>query len=445
MQPAKALTIFSALPFVGLILSIALGPVLKAQWWHKHYVKVLCFWIILSFSLVAQQAGSSFLKTSIAHTVFMDYIPFICMIFALYVTAGGIFVDFKGNATLLNNVLLMMFGVVLANFLGTTGASMLLIRPLLNLNHERHYKRHLVIFFIFIVSNIGGCLTPVGDPPLFIGYLNGVDFFWTVIHLAKPAVLVLIPLFLVMIAVDSYFRTKEPFQDVRTKHPKKLDIQLKGGKNFLFIILIPLVIILGSFTPVGLSITVFDTSIKLMPIFRDVGLIVIGVLSYKTTNIEIHRENHFNFDAFKEVAWIFVAIFLTLIPVIAVLNLKMDGFFQPLLSVVNPNGVSNPILYFWLTGLLSGFLDNAPTYYVFFHLAGGDAASLMGEKAVVLTALSCGAVFFGALTYIGNAPNFMVYALAKQKGIPMPSFVGYMLWSFAVLLPIFALLSWLLF
>lgn len=445
MQPAQALTFYSVFPFIGLIMSVALGPIILKQGWHKFYSKIIIALITICFGLVGYQAGGAFLKDALFHAILLDYVPFICMIFALFVTSGGIYVRFEGEATLLNNVALMIVGVVLANLIGTTGASMLLIRPLLNLNHSRHYKRHLVIFFIFIVSNIGGCLTPVGDPPLFIGYLKGVDFFWPTIHLFKPVVLILLPLFLFMILTDLYYRKKEPFKEKKVHHCKKLSLEIHGKRNFLFIILIPLLVIFGSMSAFEYSFELAGIPLKASALIRDFGLIFIGYLSYKLTPYEVHHENHFSFEAFKEVAWVFLGIFLTLIPIIAVLHLQFEGFFAPFLSLVNPEGVPSPWRYFWSAGFLSGFLDNAPTYYVFFHLAGGDAVTLMTSQAPVLTALSCAAVFFGALTYIGNAPNFMVYALSKHKGIPMPSFLGYIGWSFGILVPLFVFLSWWMF
>src|SRR6267154_1517081 len=366
-----------ALPFAGLLLSIATGPLLFPRIWHGHYGKIAFMWSALTLVPLAALRGIPVAVAGLVHAMLAEYLSFIVLLFALYVVAGGILVTGNLRGTPWVNAAILGLGTLMASIVGTTGAAMILIRPLLRANAARLVNVHVVVFFIFLVANIGGALSPLGDPPLFVGFLRGVDFFWTTRHLA--------------------FTTA-----------------LTAG------------IVLA-----------------LENLVRDGALIVIALASVALTPDEHREANGFSWEPIREVAYLFAGIFACIIPVLATLAAGPSGSFAWLLDAVTMrDGGPNDAAYFWLTGVLSALLDNAPTYLVFFELAGGDAGRLMGELGSTLAAISMGAVFMGALSYIGNAPNFMIYAIATERGIKMPSFFGYLLWSCAVLLPVFVLLTY---
>jgi Na+/H+ antiporter NhaD/arsenite permease-like protein len=332
---------------------------------------------------------------------------------------------------------LLGVGTFLAGWIGTTGAAMLLVRPLLHINEHRQMRVHHMIFFIFLIANIGGGLTPLGDPPLFLGFLNGVDFFWPLENLAFDIIFLTLPLLLIFYGIDSYFSWKEGYHE----RQKRVSISLKGTFNgLLFLGVIGLVLMSGVLQS-DIHISFGIVSVELFDLIRDGGLILLAIVSFVFTPSDIHKENHFSWEPLKEVAKLFFGIFITVIPVIAILTAGSRGALAPLISLVEVNGVPNNMMYFWLTGGLSSFLDNAPTYLVFFYMAGGDANALMTTLTHTLEAISLGAVFLGAMTYIGNAPNFMVKAIAESRKVDMPSFFGYMAWSLIILLPLFVLLS----
>jgi len=317
--------------------------------------------------------------------------------------------------------------------------AMILIRPLLRANEGRPHNAHVVVFFIFLVCNIGGALSPLGDPPLFIGYLNGVDFFWTTRHLWLDTVLVAGAVLAIFVAIDIVLWRREPR---RAESAPALAIEIHGLVNLVLIALIIAAILLSAAWQPGISFDVLGTELKLQNLVRDTALVGLALLSLWLTPDEHRSANDFNFEPIREVAVLFAAIFVCIGPVLAMLDAGAKGPFAGLLALVTgPDGAPRNAVYFWLTGMLSGFLDNAPTYLVFFNLAGGDAAALMTTHAGTLAAISMGAVYMGALTYIGNAPNFMVYAIATERGIRMPGFFAYILWSSAVLLPVLGLLS----
>jgi Na+/H+ antiporter NhaD/arsenite permease-like protein len=437
-----------AIPFVGILLSIALFPLLAPHFWHHHFGKVSAFWAALFMIPAAMRFGGNELIHIVAHALLAEYIPFIILIACLYIISGGIYIKGNLHGTPKLNTAILAIGTVLASIMGTTGASMLLIRPLLRANDNRKHKVHVVVFFIFLVANIGGSLTPLGDPPLFLGFLKGVPFTWTLENIWLDTLVsaaILLPLFY---AIDSYYfhRREEQLPVIMDPTPDTKRISFDGGLNFLWLVgAIGFVLISGLWNS-GVTFDILGTPVTLQNLVRDAGLILMAALSWKTTAMKVRDENQFNFDPVFEVAKLFLAIFITIAPVIAMLQAGLDGPFAGLVAAVHTDA-GEPIVwrYFWATGMLSGFLDNAPTYLVFFNLAGGDVTELTTRLASTLAAVSAGSVFMGALSYIGNAPNFMVKAIAEHSGVKMPSFFGYMAWSFAILIPLFVLLTFLFF
>jgi Na+/H+ antiporter NhaD/arsenite permease-like protein len=429
-------------PFAGLLLSIALGPLLAPAFWHHHFGKIAAFWgaaFLLPFALVFGVGAASY---GAVHALVAEYIPFVVLLTALFTTAGGICVhgSLRGGPWL--NTGLLTLGTVLASIMGTTGAAMLLIRPLIRANDNRKHNVHVVVFFIFLVANAGGSLTPLGDPPLFLGFLQGVEFFWTTTHLWPETLFICAVLLVLFFLIDSYFFRQKNERQIEQLDPTPTDVplRLEGKRNFVLLAAaVGLVLMSGVWKP-GVEFDVFGTPVELQNIARDVGLIVVTLMSLAITPRTAREGNDFNWEPMKEVAKLFAGIFLTIIPVVAILRAGEAGALGWVIRLVTgPGGAPDDVMYFWATGILSSFLDNAPTYLVFFNTAGGDAATLMTAGATTLAAISAGAVFMGANTYIGNAPNFMVKAIAEQRGVRMPSFFGYMLWSGAILLPLFVL------
>jgi Na+/H+ antiporter NhaD/arsenite permease-like protein len=432
-------------PFAGLLLSIALLPLLAPRFWHHHYGKVSAGWALAFLLAFAATYGISLAGAQLVHALLAEYVPFILLLTALFTVSGGIHI--RGNlhgAPGLNTAILAI-GAVLASFMGTTGASMLLIRPLIRANDNRLSKAHVVVFFIFIVSNAGGSLTPLGDPPLFLGFLKGVDFFWTAKNILLDTSFIVGILLALFYAVDTWHYRREgvlpadPTPDTRR-------IGFDGAANFWLLAGVVALVLLSGFwkSPVGFD--VHGTEVGLPGLVRDLGLIGITLLSLWITAPQVHADNQFGWEPMAEVAKLFAGIFLTIIPVIAMLKAGVDGPFGAVVSAVTrPDGQPDPAMYFWATGILSSFLDNAPTYLVFFNTAGGDPQALMTTYATTLAAISAGAVFMGANTYIGNAPNLMVKAIAESRGVRMPSFFGYMLWSGGILVPLFILSTFIFF
>jgi Na+/H+ antiporter NhaD/arsenite permease-like protein len=441
-----AMPLWWALPLVGILLSIATGPLLYPHLWEHHYGKFALFWSVCTIAPMLLLAGMPAAGHALMHTILLEYLPFILLLFALYTITGGIYLEGNLRGTPAANTILLAIGTVLASLVGTTGASMILIRPLLRANDDRVYRVHTVVFFIFLVSNIGGALTPLGDPPLFVGFLKGIDFFWTVKFLWRETLLSSAILLAVFFAIDWYLHARED----RLHHP--LDptpdspLRLYGSVNFLLIAVVIAAILMSASWKPGVTLSVAGIAVELQNLLRDVVFVLAALASLKLTNASYRDANAFTWGPIVEVAILFAGIFICIVPVIAMLQAGTAGAFAPLIALVgNPDGSPNNFAYFWLTGLLSSFLDNAPTYLVFFELAGGDPQRLMTSMASTLAAVSLGAVFMGANTYIGNAPNFMVYAIARWAGVGMPSFFGYMLWSGTILLPVFLLVSVLFF
>jgi Na+/H+ antiporter NhaD/arsenite permease-like protein len=406
-----SLPLWSVLPFAGFLLAIALFPLLAPSFWARHYGKVSAAFAVPVAAWFLFAAPRELLHTT------LEYISFLVLLASLFTISGGILVRGTIRGTPGVNCAFLGAGAVLSNLLGTTGASMLLIRPLLRANSHRTKAAHVYVFFIYIVANIGGALTPIGDPPLFLGYLKGVPFFWTVANLwhywlVTAAIVIGIFYALDRLAVRSE-GTGGPAAESGTG--EKTPISMEGKWNFLLLGAVIGAVFLP--TPV-----------------RETAMAAAAILSAWKTPARVREENEFTWHPIEEVAILFAGIFATMIP--ALLILKARG---------GELGVTQPWQFFWATGTLSSFLDNAPTYLTFFSLAQGlgGPADVAGISAPILRAISAGAVFMGANTYIGNAPNFMVKAIAEGAGVRMPSFFGYMGWSAAILLPVFALLTWL--
>ncbi|HSI40289.1 MAG TPA: sodium:proton antiporter [Xanthobacteraceae bacterium] len=439
------LSVLWGAPFAGMLLSIALFPLLAGPFWHHHYGKVALFWALAFLLPFTAVHGAGLAVHEVAHAALLEYIPFIILLFTLFTISGGILVKGNLHGSPLTNTALLAIGTALASLIGTTGASMVLIRPLLRANDDRRHRVHTVVFFIFLVSNIGGSLTPLGDPPLFLGFLKGVSFFWTTTHLLHDTGVLVVLLLVVFYLMDRYLYAREGARRPDPT-PDTESMGLRGTPNIALLAGVIAAILLSALWKPGVAFNVLGTNVELPSLARDLILLALAGVSLAITPRFIRERNGFDWEPIAEVAKLFAAIFLTIIPVIAILRAGTEGAFSGLVDLVtDADGQPVNVWYFWLTGALSAFLDNAPTYLVFFNLAGGDAQTLMGPLAVTLEAISAGAVFMGALTYIGNAPNFMVLSIARGRGVDMPSFFGYMAWSVTVLLPCFALLTWLYF
>ena len=444
----RMLPLWSVIPFVGILLSIALLPLIAPSFWHHHFPKISAFWALaFAIPFLAVYRGDALYE--ILHIYLIDYIPFIILLWGLFTVAGGILLRGTLRGTPAINTLMLLIGTALASWMGTTGASMLLIRPMIRANAYRKSKLHMVVFFIFLVSNIGGSLTPLGDPPLFLGFLHGVPFFWT-FKLFPHMLFVSVILLILFFILDTVLLKREGITrapDDGVQEPLKVE----GLYNLIFLAGIVGAVLMSGLAKLG-SVNVLGVHMEWQNILRDVLIVVMGLLSLKTTPFSgsIRRGNEFGWFPIQEVAYLFAGIFMTIVPALAILKAGMDGAMAFVIEATK-----TPPYYFWITGGLSSFLDNAPTYLTFFNTALGQhfpgipeaqaVPRLISEKEVFLTAISAGAVFMGAMTYIGNAPNFMVRSIAEESGIKMPSFFGYMAWSVAILVPLYVLVSVLFF
>ena len=437
-----ALTAWWGLPFAGMLLSIALMPLLVPHFWHHHFGKVAAGWSLAVLVPFALYFGAGTAGQALVHTLVGEYLPFIILLTALFTVSGGIYIRGNLHGSPLTNTAILALGAVLASVMGTTGASMLLIRPLIRANDNRKHTVHVFVFFIFIVSNIGGSLTPLGDPPLFLGFLKGVTFFWTAQHLWPETLFMLVSLLLIFYALDSYWYRREGVLPVDPTPDTTKPFGAEGGVNFVLLGAVVLLVLMSGTWKPGIAFDVAGTPVELQNLARDVALVGVTLLSLRLTPASVRRDNQFGWAPMQEVAKLFIGIFITMLPVLAILKAGEAGAFAAVArSVTGPDGQPLPWAYFWFSGILSSFLDNAPTYLVFFNLAGGDPATLMGPLATTLAAISAGSVFMGANSYIGNAPNFMVKAIVEDRGLRMPSFFGYMAWSFGILVPLFVVLT----
>ena len=411
-----AVPVWLCIPFAGLLLCIAIMPLIKEEWWGSHQPLAVAFWILVMAVPFALYYGAGQMAETVLDCAVNDYLTFIILLFGLFCVSGNITMegDFAGSPRI--NTGLLVLGTLLASCIGTTGASMLMVRPVLKMNSWRRRKAHIMVFFIFLVSNMGGILTPIGDPPLLMGFMRGIPFFWS-LHLFP------VLLFNMVILLFIFYQLH----------------------NLVFLVMIVGAVILSGVLPgmkafqdsAGnvLGIHIFGDVSLSFPSFIEIAIILAAAfLSFRTTPKDVRTRNHFTWGPIQEVAVLFIGIFITMQPALM------------LLKQVGPNlGLEQPWQLFWSTGALSSFLDNTPTYLVFLTTAGtlgftGGIATSLGTIPVhLLSAISCGAVFMGANTYIGNAPNFMVKSISDENGVNMPSFFGYMLWSAGILIPVFLL------
>ena len=431
------------IPFAGLLLCIAVMPLIKPEWWEKNQALAVILWSLLFIipSVVLNGAGET--TETVLDCIVNDYLTFIVLLFGLFCVSGNITLEGNLAGSPGVNAVFLAFGTLLSSCIGTTGASMLLVRPLIKMNSWRKNKAQIMIFFIFMISNMGGCLTPIGDPPLLMGFMRGVPFFWST-HLFPVLLFNMVLLLIIFYFIDRRSYRKDIAAGLHPDISKPgVELRVEGLHNVIFLVAIVVAVILSGTLP-GLpmfqnaagkviGIKIFKEVELTVPAMIEIAIILLAaLLSFKTTEEKIRTQNHFTWGAIKEVAVLFIGIFITMQPALA------------LLKTMGPElGVSEPYQMFWATGMLSSFLDNTPTYLVFLTTAGtlgftSGIATTVGTISVkVLTAISCGAVFMGANTYIGNAPNFMVKSISDENGVRMPSFFGYMAWSLGILVPVF--------
>ncbi len=441
MQPSEILApaLPWAAPFFGVLLSIAVVPAVAPRFWHHRVSWISAFWV---FALLLPWSGGFGLGAATAlawHALLVEYLPFIALLLALYVAGGGIMVSGGLPGTPSGNTTLLGIGMLLAGVMGTTGAAMVLIHPLLRANAHRRRKMHLALFFILLVANAGGALSPLGDPPLYLGYLRGVPFFWPLIHIGPLLVVLAFVLLTAFWAVDKVLAAREPAPEPAQR------LHIRGWRNAALILLIGAILFGLDVVNFG-SIGIGGAKVPLDRLISSGAFLLIAAVSTLWTPRSIRQWNEFAWHPIIEVAVLFLAIFITIEPVLKMLLAGPHGPLAPLLQLtIDARGHPRPVEYFWLSGTLSAFLDNAPTYLVFFDLAHLQPPNLSGEQIVTLEALSAGAVFFGGLTYIGNAPNMMVRGIAAHRGVHMPGFFTFTLMAAGTLLPVFALLTVLFF
>ena len=436
------LSIFWVFPFAGILLSIAIFPLVAPDFWHHNFGKISAFWAILLIVPFLLKVGFTITLYELLHVGLLEYVPFIILLLSLFTISGGVQLTGALVGTPIVNTGIIFIGTALASWMGTTGAAMLLIRPLIRANKERKNKVHVIVFFIFLVANIGGSLTPLGDPPLFLGFLKGVNFFWTTSAMMVPMLFMVFSLLIIFFIFDSYLYKKENIKKVETD----IKISIEGSFNLLLLLGVIGSVLLSGFWRPHIEFELFYVHVELQNVIRDILLLTLTFASWKLTSSKIREANEYTWFPIVEVAKLFAGIFVTIIPAIAILKAGTSGALGVVInSVSNQTGPIN-YMYFWATGILSSFLDNAPTYLVFFNTAGGDPIQLMGELSQTLLAISAGAVFMGANTYIGNAPNFMVKSISESSGIEMPSFFGYLFkWSLPILFPLFIIVTFLFF
>lgn len=432
------------IPFAGLLLCIAVLPLVKAEWWEAHQPHAVIFWSLLFIIPFAIKYGAGMATETVLECILNDYLTFIVLLFGLFCVSGNITLEGNLAGSPRMNVVFLAIGTLLSSCIGTTGSSMLLVRPMLKMNSWRKHKAHIMVFFIFLISNMGGCLTPIGDPPLLMGFMRGIPFFWS-LKLFPILIINMVILLTVYYFLDRRAYRKDIAEGLKPDlSTPGTEVKLLGVHNIIFLVMIVAAVILSGMLP---SLPMFQDAagnvrgihfgevvLGFPSIIEVVIILLAAFLSFKTTKAEIRTKNHFTWGAIKEVAVLFIGIFITMQPALMILKAKGGSL-----------GITEPYQMFWSTGVLSSFLDNTPTYLVFLTTAGSlgfteGIATTVGMVPIhLLTAISCGAVFMGANTYIGNAPNFMVKSISDENGIKMPSFFGYMLWSLCFLVPVFLL------
>lgn len=441
---AGTISFWMCIPFAGLLLSIAIFPLVCPHWWERNQAVMVALWSLMFLIPFAGRMGVSAAAEMALECIVNDYITFIVLLFGLFCVSGNISLegDLAGSPRV--NVGLLLLGTLMSSCIGTTGASMLMVRPIIKMNAWRKRRRHIMVFFIFLVSNIGGCLTPIGDPPLLMGFTRGVPFFWSLRLFPVMALNTAVLLF-IFYWVDMRNYRKDIAHGRKPDISKPgTEIHIRGLHNLLFLVMIVAAVILSGTLPTlpmfqngegqVLGIHIFGEVVLTFPAIIEIAIILLAtLLSFKTTDVSVRKSNHFTWGAIQEVAVLFIGIFITMQP--ALMLLKTYGASL---------GISTAFQMFWATGALSSFLDNTPTYLVFFTVAAAEGLSGLSTSlgqipTQTLMAISCGAVFMGANTYIGNAPNFMVKAISDENGILMPSFFGYLFWSLTCLIPVFLL------
>ena len=433
-------------PFAGFLLLIATAPILGNAFWQRNYSKIISLWVAVFIAAFVYINGWHSTHSVIFDNLLNNYVPFIVLITTLYVLAGSIYIDYPFRGSPANNTIYLSISAMLASVLGTMGASALMIRPLIRANLNRASYTHVMVFFIFLVSNVAGGFTPLGDPPLFIGFLNGVDFFWSIRNLMMPCLLLMVALIFLFFVIDSILFLRELPVPAPKTDSRKRRILIQGKINVVLMAILIATVSLTALWTNSPSIEVLSAKIRLNSVIRDLILLGLIALSQRFTPRNVRAANEFSWRPAIEVGVIFLGVFITIIPAIVILRAGKDGSLGFIFALLDQRDgqPANP-MYFWLTGGLSSFLDNAPTYLIFFNAAGADPAQLMGTQALTLMAISTGAVFMGANTYIGNAPNLMVKAVAEHNGMKMPTFFGYMKWSCGILIPLFLVFDWLYF
>jgi Na+/H+ antiporter NhaD/arsenite permease-like protein len=411
------------IPFVGILLSFAILPGLVPRLWHRRMAAIIGAWVALEFVIQTVSTSLGHAILALWQVTFADFLPFIILLLALYALGGGIAIRGGPWGRPAGNLLLLILGTFLASIMGTIGAALLLIHPLLAANGHRFEKRHLVIAFIILVGNCGGALSPLGDPPLLVGFLRGVPFFWPAVHLWLPLLVLAVPVLLLCLGLDIFFARREA-------RPKPQKLSVRGGLNvFLLIVLMVAILVEGVWRPGTVTLLFARIPGEHLAVAL-LELACIGV-SEMFTPASVRAHNRFAWNAMREIVILFFAIFATITPV-----------FQ-LLQSAAPQPV--PLAWFWASGIASAILDAAPTYLIFFEAAGGHAANLTAAPARLLTAIAAGSVFFGPVTYLGNAPNLMIREIASRRAVRMPGFFAFSGIMILILTPIYVLMSFLFF
>jgi Na+/H+ antiporter NhaD/arsenite permease-like protein len=439
MHDGASYALVWALPFAGLLLTIAAAPVMMRHHWERHYAVIALGWALAFVVPDLAFAGGRRTAEQLVAIMLDEYLPFVVLVGALYIVTGGIRITGAPRGTPTVNTLILAAGTFIASVIGTPGAALLVLRPLLRANRHRNRSAHVFVFFILLVANIGGSLSPLGDPPLLLGFLRGVPFFWPTVHLALPTALLAGGLLVTFYAVDRFMHARYDRGGAAEAEAETLGVE--GTANIVLLAAAVGAILLRALWRNADALAVMGTRWSVVAIASNALLVAVAALSLALTRPATRRLNAFGWTPLVEVAILFAAIFVTLVPVTAMLEAGAAGPAAPLYARMFVDGAPDLSLFFRVTGILSGFLDNAPTYLAFFGLAGGDAARLSGPLAPTLVAISAGACYFGGLSYIGNAPNLMVKAIVESHHVRMPSFLGYIGWAALCLLPWLALVE----
>ncbi len=428
-----------ALPFLGVLAAIALLPMLAPRFWHRRMAWIAGFWIASLLAPEAALIGPGAAAAATWHALLLEYLPFITLLLGLYAAGGGVLVRGGFAGTPGGNTAMLAIGMVLGVIMGQAGAAMVVINPLLRANAHRRRKVHLTLFLIVLVANASGALTPLGNPPLYIGFLQGVPFFWTTRHLLAPLLVLSALLLAAFYVLDRQLAAHEP----QGAAPERL--RIRGWANVALIVVTGAAVLAQNAVAAG-EVDLLGQRVAIMRLAAIGVFVAVALASAMITPKAVRHGNDFTWQPMQEIALLFLAIFITIEPVLRMLEAGLQGPLAPVLRLtLDAAGAPRPVAFFWLAGLLSAFLDNAPTYLVFFNLAGIDPSAMSERTVTVLAALSAGAVFFGGLTYIGNAPNMMVRGVAAHRGVRMPGFFGFMAMATGLLLPVFVVLTVLFF